>query len=94
MVTTSLKLPDDLKQQAVLAARQLGISPHAFMVGAIEKAALAAEQRHQFVAEAQAARATLLETGQGFAAGEVHAYLRERAAGKTAPRPESKPWRS
>lgn len=94
MVTTSLKLPDDLKQQAVLAARQLGISPHAFMVGAIEKATLAAAQRNQFVAEALAARATLLETGQGFDAGEVHAYLKARAAGKSTPRPESKLWRS
>jgi len=92
MTTTSLKLPDDLKQRTVSAAKQLGISPHAFMLNAIEKAALAAERRNQFVAEALAARDALLEAGQGYAADEVHAYLKERVAGKATPRPEIKPW--
>ena len=36
MATTSLKLPDDLKQRAAKAAHELGVSPHAFMVSAIE----------------------------------------------------------
>jgi predicted transcriptional regulator len=92
MTTTSLKLPDDLKQRTVSAARQLGISPHAFMLDAIEKAAQAAERRNRFVAEALAAREALLETGQGYDAGEVHAYLKDRVAGKTISRPATKSW--
>ena len=40
MSTTSLKLPDELKKRAAMvAAAELGISPHAFMVGAIRNAA-------------------------------------------------------
>jgi len=35
MTTTSLKLPDDLKQRAADDALRLGISLHAFMVQAI-----------------------------------------------------------
>lgn len=92
MTTTSLKLPDDLKERAASIAQQLGVSPHAFMVSAIEQAAMAAEQRNEFVAEALAARVTLLETCQGYDADEVHDYLKNRAAGKTGSRPEIKSW--
>lgn len=45
MATTSLKLPDDVKQLAVAAAQRRGMTPHAFMVGAIRRAASAAEIR-------------------------------------------------
>ena len=47
MVTTSLKLSDELKQRAIAAAEKKGVSPHAFMVQAIERAATAAESRAQ-----------------------------------------------
>jgi predicted transcriptional regulator len=49
MSTTSLKLPDDLKQRAAKAAHDLGGAPHAFMVSAIEQAARSTEQRLQFM---------------------------------------------
>jgi predicted transcriptional regulator len=45
MSTTSLKLPDELKQRAVSAAHLQGVSTHAFMVNAIEQAAAMAECR-------------------------------------------------
>lgn len=56
MYNTPLKLPDDLKQRAIAAAEKAGVSPHAFMVHAIEQVATAAEQRAGFVAEALAER--------------------------------------
>ncbi|MFZ2652110.1 MAG: hypothetical protein WA210_18585 [Burkholderiaceae bacterium] len=93
MATTSLKLPDELKEQAALAAIRLGISPHAFMVEAIRKAAAAAEERARFVTRAQAARKATLKSGKGFDGTEVHAYIRARAASKAAVRPKAKPWR-
>jgi len=92
MSTTSLKLPEDVKQAAVAAARQRGITPHAF--NAIREAAMAAEMRASFVAEALASRAEALESGQGFAADEVHDYLRARAQAKPAPKPRVRSWRS
>ena len=55
MSTTSLKLPDDVKQLAAEAAKTQGITPHAFMVSAIRDAATAAAQRAEFMAEALAA---------------------------------------
>lgn len=93
MSTTSLKLSDELKLRASMAAKELGISTHAFMVGAIRQAADAVEQQAQFVAQAQAARADLLQSGAGHDANEVRAYLRARLADPAATRPGTKPWR-
>lgn len=93
MVTTSLKLSDDLKQRTAALAEQMGISTHAFMVGAIEQAATAAEQRRRFIADALAAKSEIEETGLGYGADEVHAWLKAKVAGKKAPKPKAKPWR-
>ncbi len=94
MSTTSLKLPDELKQRTIKAARKQGVSPHAFMVSAIEQAAAAAEQRAAFVTEAEAARKTMLTSGKGYDAAAVHTYIRNRVAGKKASRPKAKSWRA
>jgi predicted transcriptional regulator len=93
MSTTSLKLSDELKQRAVAAAAAQGMSPHAFMVQAIEQAATGAEQRARFVSDALSAREQTVRAGKGYDADEVHAYLKARAAGKksTAPKPVSWP---
>lgn len=93
MSTTSLKLPEDVKQLAVAAAKQQGVTPHAFMVDAIRVAAVAAEKRAAFVADAVASRAETLGSGKGYSADEVHAYIRERARGKAVARPKAKAWR-
>lgn len=94
MSTTSLKLPDELKQRAAAAAQKQGISPHAFMVHAIEQAAMSAERRASFVAEAQAARDETRVSGKGYDADEVHAYLKARIAGKKSTKPKAVSWRS
>ena len=94
MSTTSLKLSDELKQRAVAAAEKKGVSPHAFMVHAIEQAATTAERRSSFVGEAQVAREQMLKTGKGYDAREVHAYLKARIAGKKSANPKARSWQS
>jgi predicted transcriptional regulator len=94
MATTSLKLPDELKQRAIAAAEKKGVSTHAFMVQAIERAATAAESRASFVSEAQAAREKMLSTGKGFDVNEVHAYLKARITGNSLAKPKAKFWQS
>lgn len=93
MSTTSLKLPESLKHQAVVAAKLQGVTPHAFMVEAIRFAATAAEQRARFVADAKKARATLMKSGKGYAAEEVHAHLRSRINGAKPGKLKAKSWR-
>jgi uncharacterized protein (DUF1778 family) len=94
MSTTSLKLPEDVKQLAVAAAKQQGVTTHAFMVDAIRAAATNAKQRAQFVADAVASRKDAVKSGRGYAAEEVHTYLRARVQGKAASKPRAKTWRT
>lgn len=94
MATTSLKIPNDVKQRAVVAAQKQGVSPHAFMVDAIRVMATAADKRAQFVAEALTSREETLQSGSGFAAAEVSAHLLARAQGKTPARPKVVSWRA
>ena len=93
MTTTSLKLPDDLKQRAARAAESEGLSPHAFMVQAIELAAANAERRASFTAAAHAAREEALATAQGYEADAVHDWLKARASGKKTVKPKAVHWR-
>ena len=92
MATTSLKLPDDLKEQATKAAAALGMSPHAFMVEAIRQAAHHAELRRVFIAEATAARKQAIKSGTGYEAKDVHKHLRDHIAGKKKSSLKIKSW--
>jgi len=92
MSTTSIKLSDELKQRAIAAAEHQGLSPHAFMVQAIEQAAAAAERRASFVNDALAAREQMLKSGKGYEAGEVHSYLKSRIAGSISAKLKAKSW--
>ena len=94
MSTTSLKIPNEIKQLAVVAAQQQGVSPHAFMVDAIRVMATEAEKRAQLVTEALAAREEALKSGNGFAAADVKAFLLARAQGKNPARPKAVSWRA
>jgi hypothetical protein len=94
MSTTSLKIPEEVKQLAIVAAQRQGLSPHAFMVDAIRVMATAADKRAQFVAEALNAREATLKSGKGFSGVEVKTYLMERAQGKSSSRPKAKSWRT
>lgn len=94
MATTSLKLPDDLKQGAIMTAQKQGTSPHAFMVHAIEQAVTVAELRSSFVADALHARGQMLESGTGYDAEDVYQYVKARVEGKGATKPKAKSWRA
>ncbi len=93
MVTTSLKLPDSLRARLARVARAQGISPHAFMVDAIEHQTDAAENRSAFVAAALKAERELVRSGKAYGAEEVHAYLQARSRGRQARLPTAKSWR-
>lgn len=93
MATTSLKLPDALRKRVARLSKRGGVSPHAFMVRAIEAAAAAEEQRRAFVDDALEAEAEMEASGAGYAMADVHAWLRARVAGKRVARPKARSWR-
>jgi len=80
--TTSLKLTDEIKLQAANAAKDLGITTHAFMVEAIKQASINAELRRSFIEDANAARKEVLQEGKVHDADKVFKHLKARIAGK------------
>jgi predicted transcriptional regulator len=93
MGTTTLKLPDELKERIAEVVDGTGKTPHAFMVEAIEQQTRLAEQRKSFVADALKAREHAMRTGKAYAFEDVKAYYTARLAGKPAKRPRLKRWR-
>jgi predicted transcriptional regulator len=87
MATTSLKLPDALKERISKIAKATGKTPHAFMVDAIAEQAERVEGDRAFMAQALAAKKHYDDTGVGYDVDEVHAYLRAKIKGITLPEP-------
>jgi predicted transcriptional regulator len=76
LAATSLKLPKTLKSRITRLAKRAGESPHAFMLRLLEDQVQAAERFEQFVADARQADLHMQESGQGYAAADVHGYLK------------------
>lgn len=94
MATTSLKLPEDLKERVLHAAQARGMSPHAFLIESVRLATAAAEQRADFIAQAQSAREHAIDNDEAYDAREVHKHVRARARGQQAPAPKAGKWRA
>jgi predicted transcriptional regulator len=87
MATTSLKLPDSLKERIVKLAADTGKSTHAFMVEAIAEQTERIEEDRAFMARAVASKKHHDETGIGYDGDEVHAYLRAKIQGSNPAKP-------
>lgn len=85
MATTSLKLPDSLKERIVKLAADTGKTAHAFMVEAIAEQTERIEEDRAFMTRAIASKKHFDETGIGYPADEVHAYIREKLKGNNPP---------
>lgn len=87
MATTSLKLPDTLKERVAKLAEAAGKTPHAFMVEAIEHETRRNEKYQAFLAEAETSWQEYQKTGQAYDADEVNAYFRAKIQGIEIPKP-------
>ena len=88
MSTTSLKLPDSLKERIAQLATATGKTPHAFMVEAISEQTERVEEDRAFMARAEQSLKHYQKTGIGYDADEVHAYLRAKIHGIILPEPK------
>lgn len=68
-------------------------SAHAFMVRALESQVEAGERYQAFLQEGLRADQAMQQTGLGYEADAVHAYLESRARGRKARRPHAARWR-
>jgi len=91
-VSTTLKLPEDLKKRLGPLAKSAGKTPHAWMIEALETQAALAEKRAGFIEDAKAAAKEVDETGVAYRAGDVHRHVRARASGKKSARPKPVRW--
>jgi len=89
-ISTTLKLPDELKDRVVQAASAAGKSPHAFMVEAIELQTQLAERRREFIKSALVAEQEVAQYGLVYDGDEVLSYLKARLEGRKATRPRKR----
>jgi predicted transcriptional regulator len=82
VTTTSLKLTEEIKLQAANAAKELGMTPHAFMVEAIKQASINAEIRKNFIQQAKIAREGVMKNGKVYESDKVFEAMKVRIAGK------------
>ncbi len=90
MVTTTLKLPDDLKARIASVARTEGKTAHAFMVEALSAQTALAERRQDFVSSAFAAEQEVAQFGLVYDADEVFSYIRARLENEPATWPQTR----
>lgn len=85
--TTSLKIPDELKEKVADLARGVAQTPHAYMVEAIAERVALDERRRDFVGRAVQSREAFAKSGQAYRLEDVTAYYRAKLAGVEARRP-------
>lgn len=90
MSTTTIRLPDELKEQVAEAAKAQGKTPHGYIIEAIAEKAEMDLRRQSFVAEAEARYATIVETGKTIAWSDMKKYLEARIADQPARRPTAR----
>jgi predicted transcriptional regulator len=86
--TTSLKLPEELKEKVTELSHGVAQTPHAYMVEAIAEKVARDERRRDFLQSGSEAAARFKSTGVVFAHDEVMEYARARAVGKKASKPK------
>ena len=86
--TTSLKLPEDLKERLGKAAQRVEQTPHAYMVQAISEKVERDEKRESFLASARKSREEFKRTGIVYRHEDVMLYMKQLAAGKKPAKPK------
>ncbi len=88
--TTSLKLPDILKEQIAATAAREGKTAHALMVETLQIAMDQAALRQQFESDGDAAYQEVIATNTRYSGDDVHAYFLAKAKGENPARPQAK----
>ena len=90
MSTTTIRLPQDLKERIARAAKRAGTSAHGFIIEAIVEKAEQEERRSEFQETAEQRYAHIVASGKTVRWSEMRTYLERRIAGKRPARPKAK----
>ena len=88
MPTTTIRMPEGLKERVSRAAERAGTTSHAFILEAVAEKVGETKQRNAFRDVAKQRHAPIIASGDTIPWSEMRDYLTERAAGKTQPRPQ------
>jgi predicted transcriptional regulator len=90
MSTTTIRLPQDLKDRVAAAAKRAGTTAHSFILEAIAEKADEQERRSDFHDVADKRYSRIAASGKTIPWSEMRTYLENRIAGKKARRPAAK----
>ena len=90
MSTTTIRLPDDLKEKVARAAKRAGTTSHNFIIEAIAEKAELTEQRNNFLGDAESRYAAIVASGKTIPWADMQRYLKDKVAGRKATRPVAK----
>jgi len=91
MSTTTIRLPQDLKEHLARAAERAGTTPHGFILEAIAEKTDLEERRSDFLDTAEQRYADIVTSGKTVPWSEMRRYLERRLAGSRASRPKARP---
>lgn len=90
MSTTTIRLPQDLKERVARAAERAGTTAHSFILEAIAEKADAEGRRSEFHDTAEQRYAEIVSSGKTVPWKEMRRYLERRLASKKIVRPKPK----
>jgi predicted transcriptional regulator len=82
MPTTTIRLPEGLKERIARAAERAGKTTYSFILDTLAEKADSEELRADFEAEADARLANIASSGKTISWVDMRQYLEERVAGK------------
>jgi uncharacterized protein (DUF1778 family) len=88
MSTTTIRLPQKLKERIARAAERAGTSAHSFILEAIVEKAEQEELRAEFQDTAERRYAKIVASGKTVPWNEMRRYLERRVTGKKIARPK------
>ena len=88
MPTTTIRLPENLKERIAHAAERAGTTSHAFILDAIAERVDEEERRSDFHDTAERRFAEIASSGMTIRWSEMRTYLENRLAGKKTSRPK------
>ena len=86
--TTSLKLPEELKEKVSSLAQGVAQTPHAYMVEAIAQKVARDEKRREFIQSGLDSLAEFKRTGIAYDGDQVEKYFLDLVAGRKTKRPK------
>lgn len=87
-MTTTIRLPQDLKERIARAAKRAGTTSHGFILEAIAEKAEHEERQNDFQNTAEQRYSDIVESGKTIPWNEMRRYLERRLTGSKIARPK------